>query len=110
MMERVVDAVSPTLLQDVRVYLGITWSDPMEDRKLSEMILAGVVYLNGKLGASGDYEIPGEPRTLLFDYVRYMRDGAIDLFEGNYRHLLMQMQDERRLDAYGKQKADTPQQ
>ncbi|WP_242978392.1 hypothetical protein [Hydrogeniiclostridium mannosilyticum] len=42
-----------------------------------------------------DYETDGEPRTLLFEYVRYMRDGAQDVFENNYLARILAMQNER---------------
>ena len=37
---------------------------------------------------------------MLLEYVRYARDGAMDVFENNYLHLLTAMQNERRVKAY----------
>ena len=34
------------------------------------------------------------------DYIRYGRDGALDVFENNYRHLLLAMQNNRRVRDY----------
>lgn len=89
--------VSPSLLLAVKVHLDQTWEDPLGDQKLTELIASGMVYLDGKLGVPGDYESYGTPRTLLFEYVRYARDGAMDIFEQNYLHLLLTMQSERQL-------------
>lgn len=87
----------PGLLEDVKNYLDITWDDEGTDRKLAGIIAGGIRYLDRLAGEALDYTAPEDGRTLLFDYVRYVRDGALDVFEGNYRHLLLAMQTERRL-------------
>lgn len=88
------------LLAGVRNYLDITWPDAGLDRKLCELIDAGILYLDDKAGEAQDYSRPGPGRTLLLEYVRYARDGAMDVFENNYRHLLLAMQNNRRVEAY----------
>lgn len=104
------ELVPQQLLADIKNHLDITWHDDATDRKLTELAASGVMYLNGKLGATGDYLVPGAPRTLLFEYVRYARDGAMDIFESNYLHLILEMQTERQLEAYETKKADPPRQ
>lgn len=86
------------LLEDVKNYLDITWNDEGMDRKLAGIIAGGIRYLDRRAGEALDYTVPGDGRTLLMEYVRYTRDGAMDVFEGNYLHLLLSMQTERRLD------------
>lgn len=88
------------LLEDVKNYLNITWSDDATDKKISGIIASGIIYLNGKAGAEMDYIADGAARTLLFEYSRYMRDDAIDVFENNYLHLLLSMRNERQVSAY----------
>lgn len=88
----------PGLLEDVKNYLDITWTDEGTDRKLAGIIAGGIRYLDRRAGEALDYTVPGDGRTLLMEYVRYARDGAMDVFEGNYLHLLLSMQTERRLD------------
>lgn len=44
-----------------------------------------------------DYTAEGFPRILLFEYVRYARDEALDVFENNYLSMLLAMQNERRV-------------
>lgn len=88
------------LLESVRNYLDITWPDPALDQKLTEYITGGTHYLDDKAGAALDYLAPGPGRTLLLEYVRYARDGAMDVFENNYRHLLLAMQNNRKVSAY----------
>lgn len=100
------EAVPIELLADVKNYLGQTWTDEDSDRKITEYIASGIVYLDGKLGVPGDYLVPGQPRTLLFEYVRYARDGAMDIFEANYLHLLLSMQSERQLKDYAQAETD----
>lgn len=104
------ELVPQQLLADIKNHLDITWHDDATDRKTTEDIASGILYLNGKLGAAGDYLVPGTPRTLLFDYVRYARDGARNLFESDYQHILLDMQTERQLEAYEAKKTDPTEQ
>ncbi len=94
------DSLPGGLLDDVKNHLNITWTDEATDRKISGLIASGMLYLNGKAGEEMDYTMDGPGRTLLMDYVRYARDGAMDVFENNYLHLLLAMQNERRVKAY----------
>ena len=92
--------IDPQLLEDIENYLNITWSDEATDKKISGLIASGIVYLDGKLGESADYTQDGSPRTLLFEYVRYARDYALDVFENNYLCYLLDMQNEKKVNDY----------
>ena len=93
-------ALPDSLLADVKNYLNITWEDEATDIKVSGLIAAGMAYLDLKYGDPADYTVDGMPRTLLFEYVRYARDSALDVFENNYLALLLGMQNERAVGAY----------
>lgn len=97
-------AVSAALLSAVKLWCNITWSDEATDAKVSDLIASGEAYIDGKLGAAGDYDSPGEPLTLLKEYVRYGLSDALDVFEANYLNRLLAMQHERRVSEYA---ADT---
>lgn len=97
-------AVSAALLNAVKLWCNITWSDEATDAKVSDLIASGEAYIDGKLGAAGDYDTPGEPLTLLKEYVRYGLSDALDVFETNYLNRLLAMQHERRVSEYA---ADT---
>lgn len=88
------------LLADVKNALDITWNDEATEYKISGFIASGMVYLNKKLGEEADYTVDGAPRTLLFDYVRYARDAALDVFENNYLSLILDMQNDRAVRRY----------
>lgn len=88
------------LLEDVKDYLDITWQDEATDKKVEGYIRSGMLYLNDRAGECIDYSWPCEGRTLLMEYVRYARDGALDVFENNYRHLILTMQNNRRVQSY----------
>ena len=92
--------VSDALLADVNNYLDYTWADEARDKKTLGFIRSGMGYLNGKLGAAADYEADGDPRTLLFEFVRYARDGAMDIFETNYKSLILAMQNKKAVSDY----------
>ena len=87
--------ISDALFEDIKAYLDYTWQDDALDRKYQGFIRAGMVYVNGKYGKSADYESDGLPRTLLFEYVRYARDGALDVFENNYMSMILAMQNDK---------------
>ena len=93
-------AVSAALLSAVKLWCSITWSDEATDAKVSDLIASGEAYIDGKLGAAGDYDTPGEPLTLLKEYVRYGLSDALDGFEANYLNRLLAMQHERRVSEY----------
>ena len=88
------------LLEDIKNSLDVTWEDEATDRKYSGLIASGMRYLNDKAGEEMDYMEDGEGLTLLREYVRYARDGALDVFENNYLHLLLSMQNNRKVTAY----------
>lgn len=92
--------ISDVLFSDIKADLGITWQDEVTERKVRNHIRSGMTYLNGKLGEPADYEADGYPRTLLFEYVRYARDGALDVFEYNYLSMILAMQNQRAVRLY----------
>ena len=104
------DSLPQGLLDDVTNYLNITWDDVAMDAKVSDLIASGMVYLNLKCGGKADYTADGMPRTLLMEYVRYARDGALDVFENNYLALLLGMQNERLVSLYDMESPVSPQQ
>lgn len=85
------------LLEEIKAYLDADWVQPLssEEQKLASLTSDGIAYLDDKLGAAGDYMSPGYPRQLLKEYVRYARDAALDVFENNYRGLILAMQNQR---------------
>lgn len=97
-----VETVSDALFEDVKTYLDITWTDEALDRKIRGLVRSGVNYLNSKLGDYADYESDGYHRTLLFEFVRYARDGALDVFENNYQSMILAMQNQRAVREYAK--------
>ena len=92
--------MSAALLSSVKLACNITWSDEATDAKVSDLIASGEAYIDGKLGAAGNYETPGEPLTLLKEYVRYGLSDALDVFEANYLNRLLAMQNDRQVRNY----------
>lgn len=94
------DNLPDGLLCTVKNYLNITWSDSATDAKIRGIIASGMMYLNSKAGAEMDYQVDGAARTLLFEYARYMRDEALDIFENNYLPMILSMRHERMVNDY----------
>lgn len=78
-----------SMLYDVRNYLDITYKDEDTDRKLLGIIRRGMDYLDQVAEEAQDYEKEGIPRALLFDYCRYARNNAAELFEQNFKSELI---------------------
>lgn len=87
--------ITEMLLTDIKIDIDITWDDLGTKRKIKNYIRDGMMYLNEKYGERADYLRPGIPRTLLFEYVRYRRDNALDVFENNYTSMILAMQNNR---------------
>lgn len=94
------DEIPAELLADVKNHLDITWDDEAEDKRISGLIALGATYLDDKLGEEADYDRDDLPRMLLLEYVRYGRDQALDVFEGNYQALILAAQNKRRVVSY----------
>ena len=92
--------ISDALFEDIKAYLDYTWMDDALDRKYKGFIRDGMAYVNGKYGEPADFETAGSPRTLLFEYVRYARDGALDVFENNYMSMILAMQNDKAVSRY----------
>lgn len=80
------------LLEDVKIYLNITWDDENTDKKLEGIIERGKKYLNNVAGAELDYNVEDRPKELLLDYCRYVRSNALEDFQTNYFHELLDLQ------------------
>lgn len=92
--------IDDALFLDIKADLDITWEDEATNRKVKNYITQGMSFINDKLGKPGDYSVDGYPRTLLFEYVRYARDKALDVFEANYKSMILAMQNNRKVSAY----------
>ena len=88
------------LLSDIKNHIDITWEDEATNKKIRNLTAQGMVYLNGKYGEEADYSVDGSPRTLLFEYVRYARDSALDVFENNYRAQILAMQNDKAVERH----------
>lgn len=93
-------ALPEGLLEDIKNARDITWYDEATDKKIAGYIAGGMVYINDKLGEEADYTTDSLPRTLLFEYVRYALDAALDVFENNYRAMLLAMQNKKAVSDY----------
>lgn len=80
------------LLDDVKNYLDITWSDDAGELKLLGIIDRGKKYLNSLVGAELNFDDEGKAKELLLDYCRYVRSDTLNEFQPNYRHELLSLQ------------------
>jgi len=78
------DKLLKKLLEDLRIYLGITWDDEDLDKKILGLAERGMTAVDRAGGREYDYLKEASPRQLLFDYVRYGRDDALDQWAVNF--------------------------
>lgn len=79
------------LIDDALDYLQITWEDKTLKRKLEGGLERGKVLLQEYAGMPLNFDTPGTPQALLFDYLRYVRSDATEMFEINYQRDLMRL-------------------
>jgi hypothetical protein len=81
------------LLATVKNYPGIdiTWADTSIDAQLTGLIGLGMKFLDGKAGSVLDYSTDGMPKQLLFEYVKYARNGILNEYVNNLTPFLMDL-------------------
>lgn len=75
----------PALLDLVKQYLDITWTDTATENKLNLMINNAIADLDEKSGMKNDYTQSGRAQTLLLTRVMYEWSNALDDFYINYK-------------------------
>lgn len=81
------------LLDEVKRYLMVTYEDEVTDQNLAGAIERGKAVLDDYAGIPQDYEAEGLPKQLLFDYCRYVRSHAVEMFEVNFRRDLISLRE-----------------
>lgn len=79
------------LLEDVKLSLGINWSDPNTDKRINSYIENGVVELEEIAGSKLDFSKTSFERRLLFDYCRYANSNATEMFKVNFQSDLLEL-------------------
>lgn len=77
------------LLDDLKDYLCITYNDERTDLSLISALNRGMSVIEDYAGGTIDYSQRGAAQQLLFDYVRYVKSQATEMFETNFHHDLM---------------------
>ncbi|MBP3701701.1 MAG: hypothetical protein J6I64_07410 [Lachnospiraceae bacterium] len=85
------------LIDDVKDYLGICYTDTVTDKVLTGAIERGKKKIDGYAGAEQDYETEGPARQILFDYCRYVRAHAVEMFEPNFRSEIIALREDTEL-------------
>lgn len=102
------DEALERLTADVKNSLDITWEDPATDRKVAGWTRAGINYLNGKAGQELEYLFGADDWALLMEYARYARDASLDVFEHNYRTLILALQHDKMLERMNYEESAVP--
>lgn len=100
-------AVDTALLEDVKNYLDITWSDDAADKKITGFIARGMMYLDSVAGTALTYLEEDKPKELLMEYCRYARSNALGEFQSNYLHELLTLQFKQEVATYEAENPNT---
>lgn len=95
------------LLEDVKLYLDITWVDTDTDKKLNGIIERGMKYIDRMAGTTLDYNAEDKPKELLLDYCRYVRSNALSEFMNNYLSEILTLQMYQEVKDYETENTDT---
>lgn len=93
------------LLDDIKTSLDVTWTDEDNDDKYVILIASSIAYLEKMAGQELDFKEDGPPLELLRERVRYARDNALDVFENNYRHEILALQNGKKVERYDNSQA-----
>ena len=72
------------LLDKLKTYLDITWTDTHTDSKLSDILARAQTKLCAYAGATLAFSDGTDEQQLLFDLCRYVYNNASEDFESNY--------------------------
>lgn len=95
------------MLEKLKEYLNISYDDAATDNMLNSAIERGKKILDDYAGNKLNYEEEGLPRQLLFDYCRYVRSHAAEMFEQNFRHDLIALREMTEAANYANKEQDT---
>ncbi len=87
------------LIDDVKSYLDITWSDPHTDTKIAGILARAENRLRSYAGAEIDLTAESSEKQLFLDLCRYIYNNAGEDFEDNYRADLMMLRANRKTEA-----------
>jgi hypothetical protein len=88
------------LLEKVKSYLHISWTDEKTDENLTGMIKRGMERLQEIAGAPLDFTVENKAQALLFDYARYANSHALEMFEKNFQSELTDLHIKTQVDLY----------
>lgn len=79
------------MLEELKIYLNITWDDEDIDKKLKLLILESKEAINILMGIDVDYS-KVEFKELLFNRIRYAYNNSLEYFLENFRQDILLLQ------------------
>lgn len=98
------------LIDEVKTYLDITWSDPHTDDKITGIIARAKAKISDYAGiAVGQLDLSEESseKQLFLDLCRYIYNNASEDFEDNYRADLIMLRAKYRTEAMADEGEET---
>lgn len=93
---------NPTMLEQVKRKLNITWEDEVTTTRVEEIIASAIPDLKHKLGIVGEFDfgVAGAENTLFLNYCLYEWNHAIAEFDLNYERLIAQVRAKNDVENY----------
>lgn len=88
------------MLDELKIYLQITWTDDLTDRRVSDILKRATAKLNRFAGTEIDFDANEDERQLLFDCCRYYYNHAGEHFEKDYGDELTALRNRYKVEAY----------
>jgi hypothetical protein len=79
------------MLNDIKVYLNITWEDEDIDKKLNSLIEQSKQAIKNLLDVDVNFD-DEDIKELLFNRVRYAYNNALEYFESNFANEILRLQ------------------
>jgi len=89
MTESELNNLAKSLLDDIKNYCDVTWTDSATDNKIAKTIEDGILFLNEIADKENDFTVNGKALKLLKNYCRYEYFNKGDQFKEIYREDLM---------------------
>lgn len=88
------------LIQDIKNYLDITFSDTALDSKIAGIIQRGASYISNVAGCELEFAKENLEKQLLFDYCRYATANNLEDFEHNFSQELITLRTSKEVEDY----------
>ena len=79
------------MLDELKIYLDITWTDDVTDKKIEGILTRAISTLQSYAGYEINFKTEQNDKQLLFDCCRYIYNNALEDFKTNFHAELVML-------------------